>query len=57
MDVLEKAGGDFATLEALPDTEIAILLFRNRSVRIEGTGHVCAGAKMLFHQGALPDQL
>ena len=56
MDVLEKAGGDFATFEALPDAEIAILLLGNGSVRIKGTGHVRAGAEMLFHQGALPNQ-
>ena len=57
MDVLEKACWDFTALEALPDAKIAILLFGNRSVRIEGTGHVRAGAEMLFHQGAPPNQL
>jgi hypothetical protein len=57
MDVLEKAGWDFATLETLLDTEIAILMFGNGSVWIERTCHVCARAKMLFHQGALLKRL
>jgi hypothetical protein len=53
LDVLEEAGRDCATLEALLAAEIAILLFGNGSVRIEGTGHVRAHAERLLHQDGL----
>jgi hypothetical protein len=49
VDVLEKTSRNFTSLEAFPDAEIAMLVFADGTVRVEGTFHVGASAKMFFH--------
>jgi hypothetical protein len=53
VDVLEEAGGDFAVLQALPDTAVTGPMPAARAVRIERALMVSAGAEVLVGHSSL----